>query len=269
MDFENETMATPEAVETVDNYENDDVILPDDYGQEQAEQADPAEDTTPAAETSEPVIDEPQAPQTIKIKFNHEERELSVDEARELAQKGMVFDKAVERARQEAKDAFIAEQGYVWNGKPITTEAEYKQALQEQELMQKYQNQNLPDEVIQELIEGRKFREQLQSESKAKQEEEKANQDFQEFFGFFREANGREFNPQQDKIPDSVWQQVGQGVPLKYAYMQHHNQELQQQIKILKQNKENEQKAPVQGITTHGSQEVAVEDDFLRGFNSI
>lgn len=42
-----------------------------------------------------------------------------------------------ERARQEARDAFVAEQyaGMEWNGKPITTEAELNQALYEQQLM--------------------------------------------------------------------------------------------------------------------------------------
>jgi len=272
MDFENnESMEQPEAIESVDSFD-DDVILPDDYGQEeqseQFETVDTEEDTKPTEETEsyEPVTEEPQK---IKIKYNHEEREIPVDEAQALVQKGMNYEKAVERARQEAKDAFIAEQGYVWNGNPITTEADYKNALQEQELMQKYQNQNLPEEVISELIEGRKFREQLQSETKTKQEEEKANADFQEFFGFFREANGRDYNPNNDKIPDQVWQTVSKGVPLKYAYMEHQNQELQGQVKVLKQNKQNEDKAPVQGITTHGSQETAIEDDFLRGFDSI
>jgi hypothetical protein len=41
---------------------------------------------------------------------------------------------ATEKVRQESRDAYIAEQGYVWNGKKITTEAEYKNALREKEL---------------------------------------------------------------------------------------------------------------------------------------
>lgn len=266
-------------------FENEDVILPDDYqAQPEAEEiTEPTEtlettvdsewDTNTTEETEEvetqeetPQINEPQK---IKIKFNHEEQEIPVDEAAPLIQKGMNFDKAVERAKQEARDAVIAEQGYAWNGKPITTEAEYKEALQEQEWMQKYQNQDLPEEVVQELIEGRKFREQLQSESKEKQEKEKADADFNDFFQYYKQANGREFNASKDPIPKEVWDIVGQGVPLKFAYMEHRSNELQSQVKVLKQNKENEQKAPIGSVTAHGSTEVVVEDDFLRGFNSI
>lgn len=42
-----------------------------------------------------------------------------------------------ERAKQEARDEYIASQGYEWNGKSIKTEAEYNQAVYEQELEQK------------------------------------------------------------------------------------------------------------------------------------
>ena len=38
------------------------------------------------------------------------------------------------KATQSNRDAFISEQGYEWQGKPITTEAGYKQALYEQKM---------------------------------------------------------------------------------------------------------------------------------------
>ncbi|KIL35863.1 hypothetical protein SD71_10750 [Cohnella kolymensis] len=115
---------------------DDDAILPDDYEatpapEQEVEQEQPAEtlteveDTKPTEEEAEPT----QEPQKLKIKYNHEEKEISLEEATTLAQKGLNYDKGIERVRQEAaqqaRDAWIAEQGYAWNGKPITTEAEY------------------------------------------------------------------------------------------------------------------------------------------------
>ena len=56
----------------------------------------PAEpEPTTVQEPSEPV---PQ-PQTVKIKYNHEEHELSLEEAATLAQKGMNYDKLNERVQ--------------------------------------------------------------------------------------------------------------------------------------------------------------------------
>ena len=97
------------------NYSTDDMILPDGFdpnaenftldmlGADQPEEAPtteqaPAEPAAPAEEpapTTEPVAAEEgielpaPAPQTIKVKYNHEERELGLDEAATLAQKGL------------------------------------------------------------------------------------------------------------------------------------------------------------------------------------
>lgn len=266
-------------------FENEDVILPDDF------QEAPPQATEETLETPETPVDdgfdifEPEQTEELttdiqeeapldeqprfKVKYNHEEQEIAYDDAVPLIQKGMNFDKAVERARQEARDAVIAEQGYEWNGKAITSEAEYKQALQEQEWMQQYQNQNLPEEVVQELIEGRKFREQSQAERQEKAQQEQQTAEFRDFFNYFRELNGRDYVHDKDQIPQEVWEAQAQGVPLKYAYLEHHSKQLKTQLQTVKKNEENTLKAPVGSLSAHGSTETAVEDDFLRGFNSI
>ena len=66
-----------------------------------AEQPAEPEPTT----VQEPSVPIPQ-PQTVKIKYNHEERELSLEEAATLAQKGMNYDKLDERVKNfEASNA--------------------------------------------------------------------------------------------------------------------------------------------------------------------
>jgi hypothetical protein len=182
---------------------------------------------TPQGE-NEPL--EPQIPQTIKVKYNHQEMELPYDEAVANIQKGMNYDKAIEKARQEARDSYIADQGYMWNDKPITTETEYKQALKEKEIYDKYQAQGLPDEVVQELVESKKFREQFESERKTKAEQDKKNAEYQEFFEYFKGENGRDFNSATDTISQDVWDLVNKGKTLTDAYAYNINKQLKAKI---------------------------------------
>lgn len=263
----------------------DDIILPEDYVEtpsqdsettveeqqepEFEEPIDPnAEYTKPAEEPTEP--SEPvEQPQKIKIKFNHEERELDIEEAAQLAQKGMVFDKAIERERQQARDSVIAEMGYTWNDKPITTEAEYKQAMMEQKIIEQYKDRDLPPEVIQELMESRRDREERQREKVAQEEQAKKQTEYNEFFQYFESVNDRKFDPEKDSLPPEVMAAVEKGANLKYAYMEHHNKELRNRLKIQSQNQANKQKAPVGSVTVNGGTNTASDDLFLEGFNSI
>ena len=262
----------------------DDMILPDDFVDstpediettvdeqepEFEETVEPTEEvTTPTDEPAEPQEPVTQ-PQKVKIKFNHEEREIDLEEAAQLAQKGMVFDKAIERAAQEARDKLIADMGYTWNGKPITTEAEYKQAMAEQELINKYKDRDLPDEVIKELIESRRDREERQREKAAKEEEARIQSTWNDFFKFFEEVNERAFDPKKDTLPAEVEQAIQNGHTPLEAYMRHHTKELRNQLKIAKQNQENMRKAPVGSVTAGGGTKTEPEDAFLAGFNSI
>jgi len=265
----------------------DEMILPDDF-QEATPAEEPtvdtqepefegfeepsAEDTKPADEPTEPQEPVTQ-PQKVKIKFNHEEREIDLDEAAQLAQKGMNYERAIERARaeaaQQAKDSVIAEMGMTWNGKPIQTESEYKQALAEQKLIEQYKDRDLPPEVIQELLESRRDREERQREKAAKEEESKVQTTWNEFFAYFEEVNERAFDPKKDSLPAEVEEAIGKGQTPLSAYMKHHSKELRNQLKIAKQNQANTRKAPVGSVTAGGSKAAESEDPFLKGFDSI
>lgn len=177
------------------------------------------------------------APSSIKIKFNHEEKEIPYEEAVTHIQKGMNYDKAVERAKQEARDAWVAEQGYEWNGKPIKTEAEYKQALNEQKLAEKIKAQydNVPDEIVQQLLKVNELeqwktqteQQRQEQEAKSKSETEKQQRiqrENAEFEKLFKAENGRDFdfNSAEDtKIFIQLGALLKQGFPLDYAYSRH------------------------------------------------
>jgi hypothetical protein len=263
--------------------EDDDMILPDDFESLPADESmddtiEPVEDLDtetaeePTSETTEPVEDtqEPETPQQrmLKLKVDRGEREVPEEEAILLAQKGLNYERGIERAKQEARDAYIAEQKYTWNDKPITNEAEYKQAMAEQEMINKYKDRDLPPEVIQELVESRRDREERQKEKQAKEEQEKQQTAYNEFFDYFESVNERKFDPKTDMLPQEVIDAADKGKPLMYAYMEHHNKQLRNSLKVAKQNETNSKKAPVGSVTAHGNNKTEPEDAFLSGFNS-
>ena len=188
----------------------------------------PAGDTVPPNTDTPPPVDQPK----IKVKFNHEEKEIPYDEAVTHIQKGMNYEKAIEKTKQEAyqaaRDAYIAEQGYEHNGKPIKTEAEYREALKEVELRKKYAE--LPEDVVNELIESKKFREQSESERRTKAEHEKKSAEFSEFFEAFKIENGRDFNSATDTIPPEVWELNAKGKSLADAYAIHLSKQLKTKV---------------------------------------
>lgn len=257
-------------------FSEDDMILPDDFqaGPEAEEVTEEAFETPVDAvvDTNEPEQAEeaPEIP-TFKVKYNHEEQEISYDDAIPLIQKGMNYDKVQERLQALETDprlAFVEELAREEN----MTVDQYLNAVneyREQERLNQLVQQNIPEELAREILETRKFRDEIKTEKQTKAEEEKRNADFQQFFDYFKQANGRDFVPNKDEIPQEVWSANANGVPLKYAYMEHHNNELKSQLQVFKQNESNATKAPIGGVSTHGSTETAAEDDFMRGFNSI
>jgi hypothetical protein len=264
--------------------DEDDMILPDDFESLPADESmedtkEPVEDLDtetveePTSETTEPVEDtqEPETPQQrmLKLKVDRGEREVPEEEAILLAQKGLNYERGIERAKQEARDAYIAEQEIMWNGKLISTEAEYKQATAEQKLINQYKDRDLPEEVIQELLAGRRDREERAKEKEANEKQAKQQAAYNEFFDYFESVNERKFDPKTDILPQEVIDAADKGKPLMYAYMEHHNKQLRNSLKVAKQNETNSKKAPVGSVTAHGNNKPEPEDDFLAGFNSI
>jgi hypothetical protein len=244
-------------------------------------EGDSVEDTTPTEQTdgfeqTEAQEQEPteQAEQTspfLKVKYNKEEMELDEATARELAQKGLNYDKVTERLQALESDPrlTLVEELAQAQGMDVNEYVEAVRQYQEEARLNELLQQNIPEEYAREMLENRKFREQLEAERQAKQEGEQRQADFADFFQYYRDANGRDFIPNQDEIPQSVWDATANGIPLKYAFMEHEVNNLRQQLSTLKKNQDNAKKAPVSGVTSHGSNEVASEDPFLKGFNSF
>jgi hypothetical protein len=195
------------------------------------------------------VVEETQKaePETfLEIKYNKEDVKLDREKAAELAQKGMNYEKAIERSKQEARDAYIAEQGYTWNGKPITTEAEYRQAEKDQAAIDAYREQKLPDDVIAELVEGKKFREKYTEAEQKSAERAKVESDFRQFTETFPDAK-------PEDIPTSVWADVNAGKSLVDAYTKYDNQTLREKLAAVEQAKQIEQQNLANAASSTGS----------------
>jgi hypothetical protein len=257
--------------------EFEDMILPDDFVADTTpEEVVEIEETEAPVETevdtTEPVQTEQErqeALQMLRVKYNKEEREIPIDEAIPLVQKGLNYDKVQERLQQLESDprlSFVEELAQQFN-MSVPEYLDAVKAQKEEQRIQELVEQGISQELAQEMLENRKFREQFEAEKKAKAEEAKQNQEFGDFFQYFRDVNGREFTPGQDNIPEEVL--ANKEVPLKYAFIAHENNQLRQQLQTLKQNESNKQKAPVGSVTAHGSTETASEDLFMQGFNSV
>lgn len=172
----------------------------------------------------------------------------------------------INEARQQAKDEFIATQGYEWNGKAITTEAQYQQAMAEQaenqrraELEEKGIDAKYLDDAVENNPTVKQAKALLAEQAQAKQQQ----QNYNEFMAEFPDVK-----PEQ--ISKETWELVNQGKSLVDAYTRQEAKELKAKLKVYTQNETNKKKAPIsKGIATHGSDEVASEDDFMAGFNSI
>jgi len=219
--------------------------------EETQEQEISQEQTTEQAEEST-ITQQVEIPPSIKVKYNHQELDLPYDEAVTHIQKGLNYEKAVERAKQEAKqearDSWITEQGYEWKGKPIKTESEYREALQEQELETKIRAQyaNVPDEIINELTESRKFREQYQTKEQQNQAKQAEQRMYQEFDEAYPDLKGEE-------IPPEVWAEVQQGKNLLDAYVRHENKLLRDQLSGVQAKEQAEQANLANAASSTGS----------------
>jgi hypothetical protein len=201
---------------------------------------------------------EQQIPQAIKVKFNHEEREIPYEEAVNHIQKGMNYEKAVERARQEARDSWVVEQGYMWHDKPITTEAEYKQALQEQELENKIRQQyaNVPDEIVNELVESKRFREETFADRKTRESKEAETKQYEEFLTAYPDIDPK-------TIPGEVWAMNKQGKPLLDAYVHSENKNLKNQLNTFQTKEQTQQANQANAASSTGSVRGGVVHDII------
>lgn len=161
---------------------------------------------------------------------------------------------------QKARDSLIAEEDIEWNGKKVTTEAEYKQMLREAEITKQYKDKQLPEEIVQELVDAKKFRDEVEPELKQNRTEKKQTADFKAFFEAYPTIDPKD-------VPQSVWVDYAAGKDLIDTYAKHENAILKQKLADLEKQKQVEQQNKENAEAATGSvigQGTAVVANFTR-----
>lgn len=206
------------------------VITADAIEEPVTEQADNMENAAPSTETTEA------KPEKM---FTQSELDAIITKRLERDRES-----STKKNAQEARDSYIEEQGYTYKDKLITTEWEYKQALKDDAATRQLEDQDLPDDVIKELIENRNFRERYEAKEKDNQIKAERDADFQTFVAAY---------PDVKEVPQSVWDQVTQGKNLVDAYAKHENISLKQQLFELTKGKEIETNNQNNAVSSTGA----------------
>lgn len=193
---------------------------------------------------------------TLTVKYNGEERRITLQEAAVLAQKGLNYDKVAERAARLSEDPGLKVLDSYAKRNGMTRE-QYVSFLAEQEKRlerEKMEEQGIPKAVaerLQELEEKNRRREE-QEQEKASEEAEKAL-----FRDFVREYPGvKEFPPE-------VVEKIRSGETPLNAYRAWENRELKMKLQAQQSNIANRQKTVGPANGNAAGEE---GDDFLKAF---
>ena len=285
MDEEKVTMSEAEEMEFLEGLGEELGTTPADSDEDALETASDTEEGTDAAEALEQTADEAPGeasgeeaektatPPTVRIKFNHEERDLSLEEAATLAQKGLKLESELEKLRtapeytvidRMAKASGMTREQYIAQ----VDQMEADRARREAEDAIRRQYPDAPDELVRETVENRRAAE-AERERHQKEAEEALRQKLME--DARAEAQNRDMNAFLEAYPDmrdfehdiptEVWEKVRGGESLLPAYRAYENEKLRAEVEQLRQNEKNRERAV--GPMT-GAGEVQ-GDDFLEG----
>lgn len=234
------------------------------------------EQQTPAQESTEPTTapEVAQMPQTIKVKFNHEDRELSFDEAATYAQKGMNYDKLEERVRAfeaaNVKNERLAKQlGYANAQEMIEAAEENYKKRQIRDLVNAGNTEAMAKFLVEQQM--AKAASEFPDVPQPQQVSQPSAPQTQPLIPDRRKEEIDEFikaYPNVNKLPDEVIQANRAGTRLLVAYERYQNKATQNELAILRQNQAAAAKAPVTGVTGKAAPEKPeVLDPFMKGFD--
>lgn len=234
----------------------------------------------PAAEEAPKAT--PEVKPTVKVRYNHTDRELSLEEAAVFAQKGLNYDRIDQRSKeQEAKLSKYEEMAKVFgyeNADAMMTQAEQNYIdVKVQSLVEQGNTEAMARFLVQQEV--AKIKASMPAAPKTNDPLEAPRLTPE------RKAEIEEFNtayPDVKEIPDEVFAMHRDGMKLKTAYDFYQTKQAleaakekevaaQKELAILKQNQAAAAKAPVTGTIGKAAPKSAAEDEandpFLIGWN--
>ena len=227
----------------------------------EAEEVETTTETVETVEDTKPTETVTEYPK-YKLKYNHEEKEVTLDELTILGQKGMNYDKLQEKFNEIQNNPALSKYSKVQEVSELLgyqSDDELLDALYDTYYQRTAETKGYTPEQVKKDHELT-AKEKAVAEKEAKlTDKEKNDKMYLDFATNFPEVKAEMIKPE-------TWDKVKAGTDLSTAYTQQVNMELLNEIKILKQNAENIKKAPIGGVSTHGS-DTTQKDDFLEGFD--
>ena len=207
-----------------------------------------------AAQEEAPAIEDTTQPQVteqpkLRINYMGEEKEIDLEEAKTLAQKGMNYD-PIQQKWEQAKtrlskfEEIARKAGFVDANGHGDVEA-YQTAADEQlkamEIEKLTQGMELPKELAEELYLSRKERAERQAEAERQKAEKQKQEEYAELLAYYKDVHGKDLDPATTTLPKEVWEAVNNGVRPKYAYAEYLSKQLAKERMIEQANAENAQ----------------------------
>ncbi len=202
--------------------------MPEDAGTEQ----------NTAPQTSEPAPQTTAAePEKFRVRYNHEDVELTRDELIERAQKGMNYDHVYEELQRLREDPRLARA-------EALEKAAQQQGLSAEELLrrtsdagiqadvQKLVGEGYEEKEAREIVDGRRAKARLEIIDRQLREDGKRRADLAEFRQLFPDI------PVKD-VPQEVWDAVNKGRTLTDSYMRYERTESVRRATAEAQNQKN------------------------------
>jgi hypothetical protein len=224
-----------------------DVVIEDAQEEVIETETEETEETESVGETkpTETVAESPK----VKLKYNHEEKEYSLDDVVPLAQKGLNYDKLQEKLNEIQSNPALSKFGKVQEVSSLLgyqNEDELIEALYNTHYENEAKTQGLtPAQIRKDHELSQKERALSEKEQSAAQQQQQ-NKMYADFATNFPDVKAEMIKPE-------TWEKVNNGMDLSTAYTMQQNQDLMNELKIFKQNAENSKKAPVGSVSAHGS----------------
>lgn len=222
------------------------------------------QETTESTEDTTEVEAVTESPK-VKLKYNHEEKEYSLDDVVPLAQKGLNYDKLQEKFDAIQNNPALAKYSKVEEVSKLLgyqTDDELLDALYQTHYERMAETQGLTPAQIQKEYELSQKEKAIQAKETTTAQQQRQDKMYADFATNFPDTKAEMIKP-------ATWEKVNAGMDLSTAYTMQQNQDLQAELKIFKQNAENAKKAPIGSVSTHGSEASKSKDPFEMGFDSV
>lgn len=191
--------------------------------------------------------DEQTAEEFLEIKYNKEEKKLSKEEAIELAQKGMNYDKLKDELELYKNNKGLTYLQSLAEKNNITEEqlVEYLESQEEENSISNFANKygienlNTAKELYEMNTKAYEFEKQQEDIKKAKEVEERQKKEFENLSEYFKNEYGRTIDVEKD-ISNEVFEiQQKQNVSLEVAFIINERNIFKKGQAVAKQNLEN------------------------------